>query len=71
MNKLLFKTNINCSGCEAAIAPALNEVAGIKHWKVNTTNPDKVLAVETDALSSREIIAIVNKAGFKAEALPK
>ena len=69
METLQFKTNINCSGCVAKVTPHLNKETDIKNWKVDTTNPQKVLTVETEGISAKEIIRVVNKAGFKIEEL--
>lgn len=66
MEKLKFKTNINCNGCIANVTPSLNQVQGILKWEVDITNPQKILTVETD-LPGEEIVRIVNKAGYKAE----
>ena len=67
MKTLKFKTNINCSGCIAAITPSLNGIKEIKKWQVETTNPQKILTVETSTLESDQVIEIITKAGFKAE----
>lgn len=67
METLQFKTNINCGGCVAKVTPYLNEEANIKNWKVDTINPQKILTVETESISAKEIIKVVSKAGFKAE----
>ncbi len=68
MKTYKFKTlNINCGGCVATVTPHLNGNKDIKEWKVDTTNPNKILTVETDALKGDEVQAIVRKAGFKAE----
>ncbi len=67
--KYQFKTNINCGGCIASITPKLNANTDIKNWEVDTTNPQKVLTVETDTLSDEAVREIVNKAGYKAEKL--
>lgn len=64
-----FKTNINCSGCVAAVTPALDAAEGIKSWKVDTANPDKILTVETEGLSDEAIQQVVTKAGFKIESI--
>jgi len=69
METLQFKTNINCGGCVAKVTPHLNEEPHIKNWKVDTTNPQKILTVETDGISAKEIIKAVSKAGFKIEEL--
>lgn len=69
METLQFKTNINCGGCVAKVTPHLNEEPNIKNWKVDTTNPQKILTVETDGISAKEIIKAVSKAGFKIEEL--
>jgi len=65
--KHTFKTNINCSGCVAGISSHLNANKAIKHWEVDTRNPDKLLTVETNNLSGENIQEIIKKAGFKAE----
>jgi copper chaperone len=69
MKKYQFKTNIMCGSCVAKVTPYLNENSEIKQWSVDTPNPDKVLTVETDNLTSEKVEEIVNKAGYKAEAL--
>ncbi len=69
MKKYQFKTTINCSGCVAKVTPHFDSDANIKSWNVDTNNPEKVLTVETENLEPIEIKAIVEKLGFKAEAL--
>jgi copper chaperone len=64
-----FKTNINCGGCIASITPHLNANKEVKSWKVDTTNPQKILTIETDTLSDEAVREIVTKAGYKAEKL--
>lgn len=69
METLRFKTNINCGNCIKAVTPHLNNVAGITSWQVDTDNPDKVLTVEGDGLNTEAVKQLVEKAGFKAEAI--
>ncbi|OJW77917.1 MAG: hypothetical protein BGO69_10715 [Bacteroidetes bacterium 46-16] len=66
MEKLKFKTNINCSGCIAAVTPHLNKAEGIKNWEVDTDNPDKVLTVEVEGIDAEDVTETIEKAGFKA-----
>ena len=67
MQTLQFKTNINCGGCIAKVAPFMNEKKDIiKSWKVDTTTPERILTVESEA-TAEDVTAIVEKAGFKAE----
>ncbi|MEP7233381.1 MAG: heavy-metal-associated domain-containing protein [Ginsengibacter sp.] len=67
MNTYKFKTNINCSGCVASVTPHLNSNRDIKNWKVDTTNPNKLLTVESENLNEGAIKSLVEKAGYKAE----
>lgn len=69
METLKFKTNIKCGGCIAAVTPYLNQVNDIKKWEVDTVNPDKILIVEAENLSSQEVIAKIKEAGYTAEKL--
>jgi len=64
MNTLKFKTNINCGNCIRSVTPNLDNAVGASNWKVDTDNPEKILTVETDHVSSDEIIQAVEKAGF-------
>ncbi|PUZ20732.1 copper chaperone [Chitinophaga costaii] len=65
MSTIQFKTNINCSGCVAKATPALNQVAGVHNWQVDTANPQKILTVNTST-SAQAIIAALQAIGFKA-----
>ena len=68
MKTLQFKTNINCGGCIKAVTPTLNQEAGAGNWQVDTTNPDKILTVTADQLTAEQVVAAVEKAGFKIQA---
>jgi copper chaperone len=69
MNTYKFKTNINCSGCVAAVTPALDGNKDIKEWNADTANPNKILTVQTETLTAEQVKEIVTKAGYKAEVL--
>lgn len=64
-----FKTNINCGGCVSSVKPHLENAEGILKWSVDTTDKDKVLTVEPEGISEAQVIEIVQKAGFKIQAL--
>jgi hypothetical protein len=68
MEENKFKTTIKCSGCIAKATPFLDEAFGENNWKVDTENPSKVLTVAGENDKSK-IIQVVEKAGFKAEAI--
>ncbi len=68
MEKLKFKTNINCNGCIAKVTPSLNQVQGILKWDVDITNPLKILTVETSG-TEEDVIKIINQAGYNAQKL--
>ncbi|MBV8251089.1 MAG: hypothetical protein JO154_00680 [Chitinophaga sp.] len=67
METYKFKTNINCSGCVAAVTPHLNKEEGISHWNVDTKVDEKILTVEAHGKTAEEVAAVVAKAGFAAE----
>lgn len=69
MNELRFKTNINCGNCIKSVTPFLNQLDEVDEWKVDTENPDKILTIEGDDITSKGIIETVEKAGFKAEVI--
>lgn len=71
METLKFKTNINCSGCVARVTPYLDGKEGIQKWEVDTSNPDKILTIETGQPDAASIIRQVQKAGFRIEPIHK
>lgn len=64
-----FKTNINCAGCVSKVTPFLDNAEGVCHWEVDTTGKDKVLTLVSKGISEAEVIATIEKAGFKIEPL--
>lgn len=66
METLQFKTNIKCSGCIEKVTPELNDAVGQANWTVDVQNPDKILTVTADGITSKDIVQAVEKAGFKA-----
>lgn len=66
METLKFKTTINCGGCVATVTPYLNQIKGIEKWDVDTSNPQKILTVETSGLEPVVIIEKLKEAGYKA-----
>jgi len=67
MNTLKFKTNVKCGGCIATVTPHLNQVKGIISWNVDTTDPLKIMTVETEGISPEEITSVMKTAGYQAE----
>jgi copper chaperone len=68
MKTYRFKTNIHCSNCVRSVSAFLND-SKIQHWEVDTHHPDKILTVNTEILSADEVKALVEEAGFDAQAL--
>jgi len=69
MEILQFKTNIKCAGCVAKVTPVLNEAAGENNWKLDITNPGKILTVSANSLTEDQIKTALGIAGYKAERL--
>ena len=70
MQTLKFKTNINCGGCIATVTPSLDSLNGVKHWEVDTKNPDKILSVQTeDGLTANEVIEALKTKGYQARSI--
>ncbi len=67
MKTLKFKTNIECSNCEARVKPFLDKKEGIISWQVDTNDADKILTVETETLGAKDVIKTIKRTGFVAE----
>lgn len=66
MEKIQFKTNINCGNCIKAVTNFIEDVDGLQSWQVDTDNPDKILTVEGN-LQAAAVIEAVEDAGFDIE----
>ena len=69
IQKFQFKTNINCGGCIAKVTPFLNKAEGLEHWEVDTTDKNKILTITSAGITEQEVVAVVQKAGYKIEVL--
>lgn len=69
MKTMKFKTNINCSNCVAKVTPFLDKKVGKEFWNVDIESPDKILSVDTDDLTEEDIVKMVKRTGFEAEAI--
>ena len=67
--ELKFKTNINCMGCVNAVTPALNETVGTGNWEVDIQSPVKPLTVKGADLKAEQVIAALEKVGYKADVI--
>ncbi len=68
MKKMLFRTNLKCSGCIAAVKPVLDAKAGEGKWQVDLSDPQRLLIIEAD-VDEDTVITSLAKAGYKAEKL--
>jgi len=69
MKTFQYRSNIQCNSCVKAVSAFLNEAPGIAYWAVDIAHPDKILTVESEKLSSHDIEALVQEAGFELKAL--
>jgi copper chaperone len=67
MSTLKFKTNIKCNNCIAKVSPYLDESLNIKEWSVDLEDPDRVLTVTGEDISSDYVKDTLLKAGYRAE----
>lgn len=65
MEKLKFKSNINCTGCLSKVKPVLDNEEKIETWEVDLQSNDRTLIVKTGKMSAEEIKQAVAKVGFE------
>ncbi len=62
---LVFKTTVKTPQDRATLAPFMDTLEQINRWTVDCEDCDCVLRVEADGVSPREIIELVQQAGFE------
>jgi copper chaperone CopZ len=60
-----YRTNLNCGSCVAAVKSFLDNDPTIRRWAVDTADPNKVLTVEGDDVTTEHVERDVASAGFK------
>lgn len=65
--ELTFKTTLKCGGCEAKVKPFLDELSEVSSWKADLSQTPKTITVHGENIKAENIIAAIEKAGFKAE----
>ena len=61
-----FKTNLRCQACVATIKPLFDGDPTIKRWSADTSNSDKVLTVEGDAVDPQHVAQLLEAAGYQS-----
>lgn len=59
-----LKTSIKCNACVETVKPYLNELP-LKSWKVDLTDPDRILTVEGE-VPVETVQAALEKAGYNS-----
>lgn len=65
--ELTFKTTLKCSACEAKVKPLLDALDQVEEWNADLSVQPRTITAKGQNLDANEIIAAIEKAGFKAE----
>ncbi len=63
--RYVFRTNLNCRSCVAAVRPHLDAEPTIEAWSVDTSHPDKPLTVSGADLLPQTVERLVSAGGFR------
>ncbi len=67
---LAFKTSIRFKKDVKKLEQMLNQFIGNKRWNIDLDDIDKVLRIETETLTTQDIVHVINQAGYFCEELP-
>ena len=69
MEVIILKTNIRYKKQVKAVAPLLDGQNNIMKWNIDLHDIDKVLRIESDDMELREVVQLIQEAGFRCEEL--
>lgn len=69
MDILIFKTNLLNTAMVDRAKPLLQNISGIQRWNVDIQDCDKILRIESNSLSARQVENILQNAGYYCEEL--
>lgn len=58
---------MKCAGCVATVTPGLDALKEVDSWKADISGAEKTLSVEAEEAAITQVVAVLEKAGFKAE----
>lgn len=64
-----FSTSVRCGGCIEKIRPLLDGEPSVQSWTVDTSDPSRILTVQTSAEDPLLIVRLLEKAGYQATLL--
>ena len=64
---VVFKTSMKCADCVAAVTPGLDALKEVQSWKADVSGAEKTLTVDAEETAIPKVVAVLEKAGFKAE----
>jgi copper chaperone len=67
MESIRLKTSVKCNGCIATVTPFLDHLEGLERWSVDLNDPQRILTADISGISAEDVMAVLHKAGFKAE----
>lgn len=67
MSNIRFKTTMKCTGCVAAVTPDLDAIKEVRSWNADVSGAEKTLTIEAEEATIPQVLAALEKAGFKAE----
>lgn len=65
MTTRTYRTNLRCTGCVQTIAARLNTDTRIASWSADVTVPERLLRVESAALTEEDVNALLEADGYK------
>ncbi len=66
---LIFKTDIRYKTDLKKLSPFMSGETRIKKWNVDRSDIDRVLRIESSAMSPEEVINLIERAGYSCEEL--
>jgi copper chaperone len=67
METIRLKTSVKCNGCIATVTPYLDKLGGLEKWSVDLNDPQRILTADISGICAEDVMAVLQKAGFKAE----
>lgn len=65
----VLRTNIDTLSAMAEVSNLLNGISSIHRWSIDIEDIDNVLRVESESLTTKELIETLQQAGYSAEDL--
>ncbi|MCY1721089.1 heavy-metal-associated domain-containing protein [Prolixibacteraceae bacterium Z1-6] len=67
MERVVLKTDLSCPHCIKKVEPILKSEKGVIDYSIDLNHPEKRITISSEEININNLIANIERVGYKAE----